>query len=480
MQNISLLDLRDVLYKEESFFQFMNKVGIFSGVNTENYVDNLNSYMKLILLFDVTDVPKEVFDRINEINSKFSLNQFYNYYNSLDGQGKILSTSFIESILVDDDVFKMFMDFPNNKHFFGNVSLESYLRSIKFYLKFALEHKLPVDVKIAQHYKQISFKYAEFLPSNKLVGKVPSGEIDSEFERSVLTSVDFTKPKFLVALQIYINLLNSTTYDPNIKANKIDVKNPDLTDLKNIYFKKTKNVTIKNNRTVCTTISDLFALLLIKCGFKARVINEFHAYTIFDCDGELIKADPSILIRDNNGFSMMDFTRSKLGLPIEGFSYFSGDGDISNKINKAYQELKIEPTFMLDVVNLLNQGIEKTDFEKRIDVLNEKSKATSLVDLDYVGYISSLTKSIFSVKELMKINVYNIYIKSLKNYHVGLLISRDTESGTEYYLAHNVVGVGQITKEQLSQMLREGNFIIHKKDENIKRLESMKVGGPKK
>lgn len=80
----------------------------------------------------------------------------------------------------------------------------------------------------------------------------------------------------------------------------------------------------------------------------------------------------------------------------------------------------------------------------------------------------------------MKINVYNIYIKSLKNYHVGLLISRDTESGTEYYLAHNVVGVGQITKEQLSQMLREGNFIIHKKDENIKRLESMKVGGPKK
>lgn len=132
-QIYSISILKSILYDEQTFVQFISEQGMFSNINSTLYVQDLNNYMSLILLFDTTNINKIVFDRINSINIKYNYNQYYSYSTHITNQKNTLSASFIEQILNDENLLSMFLDFYNHPYIFFNMPIEVCLSQITSY-----------------------------------------------------------------------------------------------------------------------------------------------------------------------------------------------------------------------------------------------------------------------------------------------------------------------------------------------------------
>lgn len=461
---------KSILYDEYTFVQFISEQGVFSHIDSNTYVTGLNNYMSLILLFNTTGINKIAFDRINSINIKYNYNQYYNYNTYITQNGHILSASFIEQILNDENLLEMFLDFYNHPYIFWNIPLESCLSQITFYLKSASEKNIILNQKMFQHFEQITQKYSSyFKQKNELKGELPVGEIDAELEKSILSKIDFSKSRFSIALQLYITLCKQLNYNATFLALNQDLNNPIV---KNIYSEDIQYVNLKQNYVTCNQFSNIYAKLLIKCNYDARVNGSLHKYVTFKCDDKIVEADSSKQILGSEGFFLCDFTRCKLNLPVAGFIYKNINLNISSDLYKAYQELEPYPAFMLEKIQLLNEGANKEPFLKRINILGEKSKKSELKTVDYIGYLVSIIKTIFTPKELKEINLYTTYIKSNNNYQIGALIIKDDleKQESQLLLFHNTFGYINITEDQVRNLLINGNIIIKRKDERIKKL----------
>lgn len=470
-QIYSISILKSILYDEQTFVQFISEQGLFSNINSKLYIQDLNNYMSLILLFDTTNINKIVFDRINSINIKYNYNQYYSYSTHITNQKNTLSASFIEQILNDDNLLSMFLDFNNHPYIFFNMPIEICLSQITSYLKKALEKNLPLSKKAYQHFQKITEKYSlNFKNSSELKGTLPKGKVNQELEKTILTNIDFSKSKLSIALQIYIELCKKLVYDATFLAFNQDIKNPIV---KNIYEKDIETVNLQQNLVTCDQFSNIYANLLIKCGFEAKVKGDFHKLVVFKCNNHIIEADASKQLMGINGFYLCDLTRCKLNLPVAGFTYKNNKENIKDDLYKAYQELNANtPIFMLETIELLNQNANKETFDKKMEILAEKSKKTKLRTVDYIGYLVSIIKTIFTPKELNDIDLYTVYIKGQNQYHMGTLIVKDDleDQKSKYFLFHSALGYANITEEQIKELLDKEIIRINRKDERIKKL----------
>lgn len=461
---------KSILYDEYTFVQFISEQGFFSHIDSNIYITGLNNYMSLILLFNTTGISKIVFDRINSINIKYNYNLYYNYNTCIAYNKYTLSASFIEQILNDENLLAMFLDFHNHPYIFWNIPLESCLSQITFYLKSASEKNITLNPKMFQHFEQITQKYSSYFKQrNELKGELPVGEIDQELEKRVLSTIDFSKSRFSIALQLYIALCKELNYNATFLTLNQDLNNPIA---KKIYSEEIKNINLEQNYVTCKQFSNIYAKLLIKCNYDARVNGDFHKFVTFKCDDKIIEADSSKQLLGSQGFYLCDFTRCKLNLPVAGFIYKNDNLDISSDLQKAYQELKPHPAFMLETIELLNKGVNKESFLKKINILGEKSKKSKLKTVDYIGYLVSIIKTIFTPKELNEINLYTTYIKNKNNYQIGALIIKDNQENQEsqIFLFYNDFGYIKITEEQARNLLTNRNIVIRRNDERIKKL----------
>lgn len=351
------------------------------------------------------------------------------------------------------------------------MPIEVCLSQITTYLKKALEKNLPLNKKAYQHFQKITEKYSvNFQSSSELKGELPKGKVNQELEERILSNIDFSKSKLSIALQIYIELCKNLVYDSTFLAFNQDIKNPII---KNIYEKEIETINLQQNLVTCKQFSNIYANLLIKCGFEAKVKGDFHKLVVFKCNDHIIEADSSKQMMGINGFYLCDLTRGKLNLPVAGLTYKDSKENIKNDLYKAYQELSSDtPIFMLETIELLNQGANKETFNKRMDILAEKSKKTKLRSVDYIGYLVSIIKTIFTPKELNEIDLYTVYIKGENQYHMGTLIVKDNleHQKSEYFLFHNALGYININEEQLKKLLESEMIRINRKDERIQKL----------
>lgn len=309
-----------------------------------------------------------------------------------------------------------------------------------------------------------------FKNSSELKGALPKGKVNQELEESILNSIDFSKSKLAIALQIYIELCKKLVYDATFLAFSQDIANPTI---KNIYEKGIETISLQQNVVTCNQFSNIYANLLIKCGFEAKVKGDFHKLVVFKCNNHIIEADSSKQLMGINGFYLCDLTRCKLNLPVAGFTYKNNNENIKNDLFNAYQELNPNsPILMLETIELLNQNANKETFDKRMEILAEKSKKTKLKSVDYIGYLVSITKTIFTPKELNDIDLYTAYIKGESQYHMGTLIVKDNfeNQKSDYFLFHNTFGYVSISEEKVKELLNREIIRINRKDERIQEL----------
>lgn len=462
--------LKSILYDSNTFVRFISEQGKFFNLDSDIYIKALNDYMSLILLFNASGIDKNVFDRINSINIKYNHNKYYNYSTYITQNEHSLSASFIEQILTDENLLTMFLDFDNHPDIFWNIPLEGCLSQIISYLKNATKRNLIPNQNMLQHFKQIINKYSFFFKQpEELKGTLPVGEIDPNLESSILTAIDFSKSKFSIALQLYTELCRHLIYDATFLAYRQNLNNRSL---QNIYQKKIQDINLQQNNVTCNQFSHIYAKLLIKCGFEAKIRGSIHKYVNFKCDGNIIEADSSKQSMGKEGFYLSDFTNCKLNLPVTGFTYKNSKRNIENNLNKAYQELGLStPTFTLERIELLNKNVENLSFEEQINILDEKSKNSRLKTIDYVGYLVALIKTIFPPKKLRELGLYTAYIKDGNDYQMSILLAKDNlETKTQYFLFHSYFGCIKPTEEQIKKLLENEMIIINRQDERIQKL----------
>lgn len=474
-RDYSISTLKSILYNDQTFVRFIGEQGEFFNIDSNQYIKDLNNYMSLILLFDTSSISKMVFDRINSINMKYDYDYFYSYASHITNQKNTLSASFIEQILNDKNLLAMFLDFDNHPYIFLNIPLDVCLSQITLYLKKSIEKNLPISRTAYYHYQQIIRRYPLLFKNlKKLDGELPKGNVDKDLEQSVLSNVDFSKSELAIALQIYIELCKKLVYDANFLAFNQDISIPMM---KNIYEKSIDEVNLEQNLVICSQFSDIYATLLRKCGFDARVRGDFHKFVVFKCNNHIVEADSSKQLMGVYDFYFCDLTRCKLNLQVGGFSYADDKEKAKEDLNRAYAELNSDvPTFMVEIIELLSKNAKRYPFAKRIEIIEQKSRMTKLQSVDYIGYILAIVKTLFSLKELNEMDLYTVYIKVGDTYEIGTLIAKDrpAENETGYYLFHNTIDNAMVSEDDVRELLNKGIIKINRKDERIKRLANSK------
>lgn len=402
---------------------------------------------------------------------KYNFDYFYSYLSHITNQKNTLTASFIERILDDENLLAMFLDFDNHPYIFLNVSLEVCLSQITLYLKKSAEKGLPITKKAYQSFQKIVKKYPTyFKKKDKLDGELPKGIVNKELEEYILKKIDFSKSEFAIALQIYIELCKISIYDATFLAFNQDNKIPIA---KAIYDKKIEDVTLDQNYLICCQFSDIYASLLIKCGFEARVKGDFHKSVVFKCNNDIVEADSSKQLMGSDGFYFCDLTRAKLNLPVGGFSYVNDKEKMSGDLNLAYMELGINnPFFMLEIIDLLNRNMKREPLDRRMQIINQKSRNTLLQSVDYIGYLLANVKTLFTLKELNDMNLYTVYIRYGDRYEMGILMVIDNleDNKTDYYLFHNAIERSKKTENRIKILLNKEVIKINRKDERLKKL----------
>lgn len=472
-RNYTISTLKSILYNEQTFVKFIGEQGEFFNIDSAQYVKDLNNYVSIILLFDTSSIGKNIFDRINSINMKYNFDYFYSYSSHITNQKNTLTATFIEQILNDENLLAMFLDFENHPFIFQNLSLDICISQITLCLKKAAEKGLPITKKTYQNFQKIIKRYpSHFKKKDKLDGELPKGTVNKELEDYILKKIDFSKSELAIALQIYIELCKVFIYDATFLAFNQDIKIPIA---KAIYDKKIDDVTLNQNILICCQFSDIYAHLLIRCGFEARVKGDFHKSVVFKCNGNIVEADSSKQLMGSDGFYFCDLTRAKLNLPVGGFSYVNDKEKMNDDLNLAYMELGINnPFFMLEIIDLLNRNLKREPLDRRMQIINQKSRTTLLQSVDYIGYLLAIVKSLFTLKELNDMNLYTIYIRYEDRYEMGILVAKDDleNNVTDYYLFHNSVEHSKKTEGHIKNLLNKEVIKINRKDDRIKKLMS--------
>lgn len=470
--SISIFLLRNILFDNQTFTNYITGQEKFSFIKCSELVEPLNHYMSLLITFNFSMIDKAVFERINFINEKYSRNNYYDPSICTSNHSCLVDIHVIEMILEDENYFQMFMNFDKYSNYFKEASLDYYLYLIVNYIKFLKSKQLPISEIVSFRFQKISEQFSIDLKlSNTLFGDLPKGVLDSDLEKYISSKINYSVSKFSIAIQIYREICKISLYDATFFALKQDLSNPIA---KNIYDKSISEINLNNTKMICTTWADLFATFLIQHGYKARVCGDFHKVVVFDCEGVILQADATKQIVGKDGFYFNDFTRSKLNMPLAGITCLNENYNINPLLDQLYHDSKLEEfSFMKELEMLFFQypNLSNMSFDEKIAILSNKGRTTSLVSTEYVSYLVTIMRRIFSPKELKKLHFYITYFKNNDDYVASyMFLLEDINYGTVFYVFNKVLGIVRYSKEMIKQLVSSNSLVIPKMDEKLNRL----------
>lgn len=383
---------------------------------------------------------------------------------------KISSQTIIDFISLSPSkrkVMKMYANIPIKHMAYLAVH---FIKDTKLLDNYEVSGKIKTSIESLESYQEIDFESTNQYLKNDDPNEQKIS-INPELKSKILESIPEGLDNLQKAIFIYMKMCEILTYDDEFYA----VNQQGVVAFKHEKIDHINEITPSNNRVVCYEFNAIYSVFLKQLGFNYRTISrgymdDFgggHAFLTFKSGEYIIKVDSV------TGVLNGDIPRVKQKLPLEGIIILNKNKDTKEKFKAElkrmeglYYKIGKEPTFeeTLKAYEQSSPNITIIPFSEKLAIFFTKLKNNNYAQVDRLGYIQILKKTLFSQLELDN----NISISYIRNNHplpdleaesiVVIAIDDDTSDETKYYIYNARLGLNEIEKEELQERFDNGHY----------------------
>lgn len=490
--------LHDILNNEDIFIKFIrfnDNQELFNETNIGEYVEVLNSYIN-ILIDKAFSVEKQVFERINYINSYYKYNKQYSYEEYIDKTSPSISIETVMPFITNELLFDKFINYEENEDFFNGMELEDLYTELIKIIDYYNNHNIGIEKELEDRYQQLKEKYGKkieemkqkrldaineqirknLLPANEY--EVKKQKINKKLEKIISKSVDENMDDFTKSRIIYLKLGELLSYDETFLFLDQDLNNETS---RNIYNKKLSEINLQENNVTCKTWAELYCLLLNKNGIKAGVASRkeksLHKYVRIDINGEYINADATEAIySEKDNYFITDLTRIKLGLDTEGFRYENPMMDISSKLKESNEKISYNERNRnkeyLEIIEQYNKtnNVQERNINEKLSLMVNMIQSTTLTGIEAATYLNALINVIIHNEEIIHLNYCGKKV-SESEYKTATVLDIKTNDEINYYIYEDGNQLRRIDNNYLTELLNTGELVVFK-NRNIRGINN--------
>lgn len=345
-----------------------------------------------------------------------------------------------------------------------------FIKDTKLLDNYEVSDKIKTSIESLESYQEIDFESTNQYLKNDDPNEQKIS-INPELKSKILESIPEGLDNLQKAIFIYMKMCEILTYDDEFYA----VNQQGVVAFKHEKIDHINEITPSNNRVVCYEFNAIYSVFLKQLGFNYRTISrgymdDFgggHAFLTFKSGEYIIKVDSV------TGVLNGDIPRVKQKLPLEGIIILNKNKDTKEKFKAElkrmeglYYKIGKEPTFKetLKAYEQSSPNITIIPFSEKLAIFFTKLKNNNYAQVDRLGYIQILKKTLFSQLELDN----NISISYVRNNHplpdleaesiVVIAIDDDTSDETKYYIYNARLGLNEIEKEELQERFDNGHY----------------------
>lgn len=430
------------------------------------------SYLMNEQIFVPSSKEKE---RFNALKQSVSLENLISERNSFQIRVdnipyKISSQTIIDFISLSPSkrkAMKMYANIPIKHMAYLAVH---FIKDTKLLDNYEVSDKIKTSIESLESYQEIDFESTNQYLKNDDPNEQKIS-INPELKSKILESIPEGLDNLQKAIFIYMKMCEILTYDDEFYA----VNQQGVVAFKHEKIDHINEITPSNNRVVCYEFNAIYSVFLKQLGFNYRTISrgymdDFgggHAFLTFKSGEYIIKVDSV------TGVLNGDIPRVKQKLPLEGIIILNKNKDTKEKFKAElkrmeglYYKIGKEPTFeeTLKAYEQSSPNITIIPFSEKLAIFFTKLKNNNYAQVDRLGYIQILKKTLFSQLELDN----NISISYIRNNHplpdleaesiVVIAIDDDISDETKYYIYNARLGLNEIEKEELQERFDNGHY----------------------
>lgn len=430
------------------------------------------SYLMNEQIFVPSSKEKE---RFNALKQSVSLENLISERNSFQIRVdnipyKISSQTIIDFISLSPSkrkAMKMYANIPIKHMAYLAVH---FIKDTKLLDNYEVSDKIKTSIESLESYQEIDFESTNQYLKNDDPNEQKIS-INPELKSKILESIPEGLDNLQKAIFIYMKMCEILTYDDEFYA----VNQQGVVAFKHEKIDHINEITPSNNRVVCYEFNAIYSVFLKQLGFNYRTISrgymdDFgggHAFLTFKSGEYIIKVDSV------TGVLNGDIPRVKQKLPLEGIIILNKNKDTKEKFKAElkrmeglYYKIGKEPTFKetLKAYEQSSPNITIIPFSEKLAIFFTKLKNNNYAQVDRLGYIQILKKTLFSQLELDN----NISISYIRNNHplpdleaesiVVIAIDDDISDETKYYIYNARLGLNEIEKEELQERFDNGHY----------------------
>lgn len=264
-------------------------------------------------------------------------------------------------------------------------------------------------------FEKVDFQAVNSLPNN--INKISENiVIDRELKDEILRGIPEDGSNIEKAIYIYIKMCKLLTYDDEyyVKGQIGDHTNKH-SDINNI-----SNVTLQNNKVVCTEFNAILGKFLEELGIlyvnkpEGMEYGNAHSWLKFKSDKFLVEADAALSILYG------DLARAKFNKPLEGLKCLNENAETQKEfldiIRKMYariiEEEKKKEEFEKVVARYqqVTTNLQAMSLDEKLKVLIDKVRQDNVSGIDLLFNILQMKKIIFNEQELNN-NVSIVFVR---------------------------------------------------------------------
>lgn len=387
----------------------------------------------------------------------------------------------VEEIINSEIDLNKFMDYEDNKEYFYNIPLTSYLNYVDELVSYYECMNEIVPEQLLMAFTTIMSKYSlQLKKEHILTGVRVRKELNKEFENYILSKINLNEDSFSIARAIYIELCRNLNYDGNYI---IHTKKSNRVASQEIYNRQPIDINL-NDKVVCSTWSEIYSSILNKIGIEATVEGGLHKYVLINADGTLIKADANMCyVEPISETCMCDISRVKMNLGTAGFVCMEKHKNIENDIkrvdtqhNESWISLESKKDYILNNFNtVVNPNFnEKQKISEKLSIVVAAILNSSLNSLDLMKEIQLFLRLFFKKEQFENFKPICIAKKTNElNYEPLFIFSYNENNRYSYFLFNGKSNIIEIEKEKAQQLFNDGELETFDKNNEIPGLKKV-------
>ena len=388
----------------------------------------------------------------------------------------------VEEIINSEIVLNKFMDYENNKEYFYNIPLTSYLNYMDELVTYyeCMDEIVPEQLLMA--FTTIMSKYSlQLKKEHVLTGVRVRKELNKEFETHILSKVNLKEDSFSIARSIYIELCRNLGYDENYL---IHTKKGNRVASQEIYNRQPIDINL-NDKVVCSPWAETYASILNKLGIEATVEGGLHKYVLVNADGTLIKADANMCyVEPISETCMCDISRVKMNLGTAGFVCIEKHKNITNDIkrvdinhNESWLNLESKKDYILNTFNtVVNPNFNETQkLSDKLSIVVAAILNSNLNGLDLMKEIQLFLRLFLEKEQFENFKPFCIARKTNElKYEPLFIFSYNDNNEYRYFLFNGKSNMIEMDKENVQQLFNDEDLETFDKGVSIPGLNKPK------